>query len=210
VNSADPSVSDIYVADDDAMVRKTIALVLSRDNFRVSGFVDGEALLAAVRAAEPACVILDVSMPGRSGLDILKELQIQRVVCPRLIITGVGDIPMAVEAMRNGAYDFITKPFDPVLLVTLVREAIRGTAERQRKELSDGEGSLNFPGRELLSFRECNVLDLIVKGNSNKEAGRKLRISPRTVEVHRARIIDKLGAKNTVDLVNIVRSKRGR
>jgi two-component system response regulator FixJ len=210
VNSADPSVSDIYVADDDAMVRKTIAVVLSRDNFRVSGFVDGEALLAAVRAAEPACVILDVSMPGRSGLDILKELQIQRVVCPRLIITGVGDIPMAVEAMRNGAYDFITKPFDPVLLVTLVREAIRGTAERLRKELSDGEGSLNFPGRELLSFRECDVLDLIVKGNSNKEAGRKLRISPRTVEVHRARIIDKLGAKNTVDLVNIVRSKRGR
>jgi two-component system, LuxR family, response regulator FixJ len=210
VNSADPSVSDIYVADDDAMVRKTIAVVLSRDNFRVSGFVDGEALLAAVRAAEPACVILDVSMPGRSGLDILKELQIQRVVCPRLIITGVGDIPMAVEAMRNGAYDFITKPFDPVLLVTLVREAIRGTAERQRKELSDGEGSLNFPGRELLSLRERDVLDLIVNGASNKVAGLKLRISPRTVEVHRARIIEKLGAKNTVDLVNIVRSKRGR
>ncbi len=105
--------------------------------------------------------------------------------------------------MRNGAYDFITKPFDPGSLVTSVREAIRATAQKRPEEVSEGESPLTFPGRELLTPRECDVLDLIANGASNKEAGRKLGISPRTVEVHRARIMDKMHARSLSELVRM-------
>ena len=199
---------DIYVVDDDASVRDALSLVLSLEGFHVSGFAEGSSFLAAVRQHEPDCIILDVHMPGRSGLDILKELHNQHCGVPLFIISGQGDIPMAVDAIKNGALDFIEKPFNAETLVTRVREAI--AAARRKGEPPSSSGlAAQFPGRELLTPREYQVLELIANGASNKEAGRSLGISPRTIEVHRARIMEKLGAKNTVDLVHIVLSDRG-
>lgn len=195
--------AEIFVVDDDPAVRDALRLVFELEGFRVSVFPDGGAFLAAVRTRQPGCVVLDVHMPGRSGLDVLNELgpSFPGIV---FMISGQGDIPMAVEAVKLGAHDFIEKPFDADTVVGRVREAIeakRSSGSRQ------GEGALApFAGEEQLTPREREVLERIALGASNKEAGRQLGISPRTIEVHRARIMEKLGARNTADLVRIVYS----
>src|SRR5262249_32522116 len=196
----------IYVVDDDPAVRDALSLVLTLEGFHVSGFAEGNSFLVAVRRQQPQCIILDVHMPGRSGIDILKELRDQHCPVPLFIISGQGDIPMAVDAIKNGAFDFIEKPFNAETLVTRVRDAIAAMA-RVKAPASSGLAA-RFPGRDLLTPREYQVLELIANGASNKEAGRQLGISPRTTEVHRSRIMEKLGAKNTVDLVHIVLSDR--
>ena len=196
----------IYVVDDDPAVRDALSLVLTLEGFHVSGFAEGNSFLVAVRRRQPQCIILDVHMPGRSGIDILKELRDQHCAVPLFIISGQGDIPMAVDAIKNGAFDFIEKPFNAETLVTRVREAMAATS-RVKAPASSGLAA-RFPGRDLLTPREYQVLELIANGASNKEAGRQLGISPRTIEVHRSRIMEKLGAKNTVDLVHIVLSDR--
>lgn len=196
----------IHIVDDDAAVRDALGVVFTLEGYNVSGFADGHSFLAAARNAPPACIILDVHMPGRSGLDILKELNAKNFPAPVFIISGQGDIPMAVEAIKNGAFDFIEKPFNAETVVNRVREAIEAIA---RKQAHPGRGDAlgHFPGNELLTSREREVLNLIASGASNKEAGRNLGISPRTIEVHRARIMEKLGAKNAADLVRIVLSE---
>lgn len=145
-------------------------------------------------------MLLDVHMPGRSGIEILRSLQEKRFSAPVFVISGQGDIPMAVEAIKQGAHDFIEKPFDADTVVGRVREAIRAMRAMTRK----GAPDLDFPGVGQLTPREREVLEQITGGASNKEAGRTLGISPRTVEVHRARIMEKLGARNAADLVRIV------
>jgi two-component system, LuxR family, response regulator FixJ len=208
VTDSDRAPEHVYVVDDDAAVRDALSVMLTLEGFQVFGFADGESFLAAVRRDRPDCIILDVHMPGRSGLDVLKELQQHRTgAVPLFIISGHGDIPMAVDAIKNGALDFIEKPFHAETLVTRIREAIAAT---RRKAVAHA-GSLllpHFPGRDLLTPRECQVLELIANGASSKEAGRHLGISPRTIEVHRARVMEKLGAKNAIDLVHIVLSER--
>jgi len=197
---------EIFIVDDDATVRDALSVVFSLEGYHVSGFADGNSFLAAARARPPACIILDVHMPGRSGLDILKELNAQHYEAPIFIISGKADIPMAVDAIKNGARDFIEKPFDASTVVASVRGAIAAVARRGTAGETNGLPSAEFPGRELLTPREREVLALITSGASNKEAGRELSISPRTIEVHRARIMEKLGAKNAADLVRIVLS----
>src|ERR1700746_4091495 len=115
---------EIFIVDDDATVRDALSVVFSLEGYHVSGFADGNSFLAAARAEAPACIILDVHMPGRSGLDILKALNAEHYPTPIFIISGQGDIPMAVEAIRSGALDFIEKPFNGETVVTRVREAI--------------------------------------------------------------------------------------
>jgi two-component system, LuxR family, response regulator FixJ len=209
VKDSDTAREHVYVVDDDAAVRDALSVMLTLEGFQVFGFADGESFLAAVRCDRPDCIILDVHMPGRSGLDVLKELQQQRTCAvPLFIISGHGDIPMAVDAIKNGALDFIEKPFHAETLVTRIREAI--TAARRKSLTGAGSRPLpDFPGRDQLTPRECQVLELIANGASSKDAGRRLGISPRTIEVHRARVMEKLGAKNTIDLVHIVLSERG-
>ncbi len=143
-------------------------------------------------------------MPGQSGIEILRRLHADRFAAPVFVISGQGDIPMAVEAIKQGAHDFIEKPFDAETVVTRVREAIEAT---ERKQVESATPPVrNFPGSEQLTPREREVLEEITAGASNKEAGRTLGISPRTIEVHRARIMEKLGARNAADLVRIVLS----
>ena len=188
--------SEIFVVDDDEMMRDTLSAVLAPEGCRVTCFAEGHSFLEAARARTPACILLDVNMPDRSGLDVLRELNAPNYPAPILIVSGQRDVPTAVNAIRGGALDFIEKPFEAAAVVERVREAIRAWARRAL--LGDVKGA------EYLTAREREVLLLVTSGSSNKEAGRTLRISPRTVEVHRARIMDKLGAKNAADLVRLV------
>jgi len=197
---------EIFVVDDDPGVRAALSAVFSREGYRVTCFVDGTSFLAAARARTPACIVLDVHIPGRPGLEVLKELNAQNYAAPIFMISGRGDIPMAVDAVKNGAFDFIEKPFRGSDVVARVREAIEALVRRRTNdEVANLE--FNIPAdREPLTPRECEVLAQFVAGASNKEAGRQLGISPRTIEVHRARIMEKLGARNIADVIRIVMS----
>lgn len=195
--------AEIYIADDDPAVRDALRMVLELEGYGVGAYPDGAALLHAVRARMPSCIILDVHMPGRSGIDVLNELGTKCPI-PIFMISGQGDIPMAVEAIKRGAHDFIEKPFDAETVVGRIRDALDSRARNGASHSTMGA----FPGEENLTPREREVLERIALGASNKEAGRQLGISPRTIEVHRARIMEKLGAKNAADLVRIVYAER--
>lgn len=190
----------IYIVDDDVSVRDALQMVFQLDGYETLLYETGSALLEGRRIHGDHPILLDVHMPGRSGIDVLNTLDASKYEAPIFIISGQGDIPMAVNAIKSGAYDFIEKPFDGNQILTRVEDAIKVFQNR------DEDGALDFEGSETLTPREMDVLKLIAGGASNKEAGRDLDISPRTVEVHRARIMEKLGAKNAADLVRIVLS----
>jgi FixJ family two-component response regulator len=194
---------EIFVVDDEPAVRETLTVVLSSGGYDVTVFADGAALLEVARDRIPAAILLDVHIPGKSGLDILKELHGEDYPAPIFMISGQGDIAMAVSAIKNGAIDFVEKPFRGTEIVIRVGDAIEAYARRQKQSTSN-VASLHFPGREPLTRRECEVLQQFTAGASNKEAGRSLGISPRTIEDHRANIMKKLGARNAADLVRIV------
>lgn len=202
MSESSPALGEVFVVDDDPLVLNALTIILSRAGYQVTGFSDGASFLAAANTRTPKSVILDVQMPGQSGLNVLRELNAQNYPAPIFMISGVGDIPMAVEAIKNGAFDFIEKPFDATTVLTRLREAIEAWSNSSQ----NGAELKNFPGSELLTARERDVLSRIASGSSNKQAGRELGISPRTIEVHRARIMEKLGAKNAADLVRIVLS----
>src|SRR5581483_1789741 len=196
---------EIFIVDDDASVRDALSVVFTLEGYRVTSFWDGAFFLGTALATTPSCILLDVHMPGLSGLDILKKLNSHHYAAPILIISGQADVPMAVDAIKHGALDFIEKPFDMNTIVARVRDAI--AAWVRRAEIGYGDSLPHyFSGQDLLTPREREVLGQIAGGASNKETGRKLGISPRTIEVHRARIMEKLGAKNAADLVRIVLS----
>lgn len=197
--SAPTCKGEIFVIDDDPSVRQVLAALFSRADYLVTCFLDGEALIAATRSVTPFCIILDVHIPGRSGLEILKELEVQDYPAPVFVISGQGDIAMAVEAIKHGALDFIEKPFRGGELVQRIEAAIEAWGHRRVCAQI-----VQFPGREPLTRREREVLAELIAGASNKEAARRLQISPRTIEVHRARIMDKVGAKNLADLMRIL------
>jgi FixJ family two-component response regulator len=198
---------EIFIVDDDPAIRQVLSMVFSQAGYSTTCFAEGTSLLASARAAVPACIILDVNIPGRSGLDILKHLNAQDYPAPIFVISGQGDIPMAVDAIRHGAFDFIEKPFRASAVVARVKEAIEAWTHRQPGDSAPATTSIGIPSREPLTRRERDVLTQIVAGASNKEAGRTLGISPRTIEFHRARIIEKFDARNTADLIRIVMSR---
>jgi FixJ family two-component response regulator len=203
----DQSDREVFIVDDDPTVRDLLSEVFARAGYQAVSFVDGASFIEAARDRVPACVILDIYMPGRSGLEILKDLDAPNYPAPIFVASGRGDIPSAVEAIKNGAFDFIEKRLDAATLVARVAEAIAARAE----ENSAGAESLRpaFAGSELLTRREHEVLALIAASATNKEAAQKLGISQRTVEIHRAHIMHKLGAKNSVDLARkVMRQER--
>jgi FixJ family two-component response regulator len=195
---------EIFVVDDDPAVRETLSMVLTAGGYKVICFADGAALLAVARGRTPSCILLDVNIPGKSGLDILRELHGEEYPAPIFMISGQGDIAMAVSAIKNGALDFIEKPFRGSEIVGRLDEAIEAYARRHAETAASNVASLHFPGREPLTRREREVLEQFASGASNKEAGRELGISPRTIEDHRANIMKKLGARNAADLIRIV------
>ena len=196
----------VFVIDDDASVRDVLSMALSAAGYRVTAFADSSSFIAAAGTRSPACVVLDLYMPGKTGLDILREIDAKNYPAPILILSGRGDIPTAVKAMKAGAYDFMEKRRDVKQVISHVHEAIGSWAELQKRDGYDDNRLPWFPGRDKLTPREREVLGHIVGAASNKETAKMLGISPRTVEVHRVHIMYKLRAKNTADLVRIVRT----
>ncbi len=199
--------SEIFIIDNDPLVGTALTRALSGEGFEVVTFVEGKSFLNVARTRTPECIVIDICLSGCSGLEVLRRLDAQRYPAPILVISDRKDISTAVDAIRSGAQDFIEKPFDPAAVAARIRHAIDAWHQDHR------EGSLlarEFPGHERLTAREREVLERIACGSSNKEAGIELGISPRTVEVHRARIMEKLAAKNAADLMRIVlRAGRG-
>jgi two-component system, LuxR family, response regulator FixJ len=164
------SKDEIFIVDDDPAVRDALSIAFSRVGFHVSSFADGNSFLATARAGMPTSIILDVQMPGKSGLDILKELNAQNCGSPLFIISDHGDISIAVDAIKNGALDFIEKPFDAEAVAARVRDGIDAWAWRGVIAQTNGSLSADFSGRERLSPRELEVLALIASGASTKKA----------------------------------------
>ncbi|MEB2336610.1 MAG: response regulator transcription factor [Burkholderiales bacterium] len=191
----------VYVVDDDEAVRDSMRWLLEANGFRVSSFASAEEFLARLPDPEPiACLLLDVRMPGMSGLELHEELVRRGSTLPLIFITGHGDVPMAVSRMKKGAHDFLEKPFSDAQLRQLVNECLARAAAAQRELRDDRDASERI---ERLTGRERQVLDLIVAGRLNKQIADDLGISIKTVEAHRANIMDKLGARTMADLMRI-------
>lgn len=196
----------VAVVDDDSSVRDALSLLLRMEGFTPHNYGDAESFIDAVRRLAPACIVLDLNLPGTSGLEVLRSLGALKVTAPVIMMSGQSDIALAVEAMKCGALDFLEKPFAASAMIERVRDAV---ATHRKVTESAIDGLENFNGRHRLTGRERDVLGLLAYGASNKEAGRRLGISPRTIEVHRARIMEKLGARNSADMMRIVLSEAG-
>ncbi len=201
--------NEIIIVDDDAIVRESLSIEFIRAGYREMTYSEGTSFVAAARERIPACVLMDMCLPGPSGLDILKQLDAANYPAPICIVSGRGDIPVAVEAIKNGAFDFIEKQMDAGSIVARVGKTIDAWARRQQKDETCEIRWQHFPGRDCLTRREIEVLAQITAGATNKAAARTLGISSRTIEIHRWHIMKKLGAKNVVELVRMVLSSNG-
>lgn len=200
------SMRTIYIIDDDATIRESLSYLLESDGFRVQTYESGEALLADSNIDEFGCALIDLRMPGMSGLQLQRALADRGVSLPVIIITGHGDTTSAVRAMKDGAFDFLEKPFSPEQLMSAVRSALkRGETEaRQRQDKKRAKRLL-----DRLTARERDVLTHVVNGNVSRDIADRLGISARTVEAHRNRIMQKLEVRNVAELVRLVVSATG-
>lgn len=189
----------VFVVDDDAAARQSLAMLLGSMGIEVATFDSGEALLAAAPFDETrhSCLLLDVRMPGMSGMAVLEQLHRQGIRIPTVVISGYGDIPMAVRAMKLGAVDFIAKPIDQQAILDLVQGLLR-QPPTPATALPNAETLERW---HLLTPREREVFQAVAAGRSNKTIAKELGLSVRTVEIHRARLMRKLGAHGLADLV---------
>lgn len=191
----------VMVVDDDAGVRNAMRALLKSVGLETQLFASAQEFLAAHQPSQPGCLLLDIRMPGMSGLELQQELNLRGAVVPVIFMTGHGDIPMAVEAMQHGAFDFLQKPFRDQDLIDRIQRAIARDAER-RKSL--GEHDRIRRHLDSLTPREREVLDLMTQGKQNKAIAQDLGVSPRTVEIHRARVLDKMNAHSVAELVRMM------
>ncbi|MGB7542501.1 MAG: response regulator [Burkholderiales bacterium] len=191
----------VHVVDDDPGFRNSLRSLLEADGLTVQTYADAAEFISRYSPEAPGCLLLDVRMPGMSGLQLQEDLQKRRFRVPLVFITAHGDVAMAVTAVRRGALDFIEKPFDDGTLIGLVRNALE-TDAAARQEL---DRHLIFGARlAALSAREREVLDRVIDGKLNKIIAEELGIAVKTIEFHRSRIMDKLQAKTAAELVNLV------
>ena len=191
----------LALVDDDAAVLDSLGLYFARHEVKTTCFAAVEAFLAALKeTARFDCIVSDVRMPGISGLDLVQQLKARGAIAPIILITGRGDIDMAVSAIKLGAFDFIEKPFDEYRLLASIRNAV----EIGRQKTTDSAELEKLQSRfGLLSARQRQVMELAVAGYSNKEIGTMLNISPKTVENHRAWVMERVCAKNLAELVRM-------
>ena len=197
-----PSPLTVFLIDDDPSVRRALARLIKSAGYQVQPFVSAREFLDRMPdAASPACLVLDVRMPGLSGLDLQRELQAANATLPIIFITGHGDIPMSVKAMKDGAVDFLPKPVKDKDLLRAIESALaRSVRERAvRDELEKIQSRV-----ETLTAREREVMNLVVKGRLNKQIAFELGTVEKTVKVHRARVMDKMQVESLAELVSLV------
>jgi two-component system, LuxR family, response regulator FixJ len=190
--------ANVVVIDDDEAVLDSLRVLLEEEGFEVETFDRAGAFLERCEAGSPGCVVTDIRMPDMDGIELLQALSTRGPLPAVIVITGHGEVPLAVQAMKLGAHDFIEKPFDPDVLLKSVRDALTAGA----KPAAATDPAI-LRCLELLTPREREVLEQLVIGRSNKMIARELTISPRTVEIHRARVMEKIGAESLSQLVRI-------
>lgn len=191
----------VYVVDDDEAVRDSIQLLLQSVDYAVETFDSPLTFLKSAPAIQSGCLVLDVRMPAMSGLELQQRLKQNGVPIPVIFITGHGDVPMAVQAMQAGAFDFLQKPFRDQDLLDRIGEALAWDRNRSRGGRRQDSIRANL---KLLSPREREVLDRVVQGQANKVIAADLELSQRTVEIHRARVMEKMQAESLADLVRMM------
>lgn len=196
----------VFIVDDDDAVRSSLRLLLKSAGYAAVAYASAQEFLTEWNPAQPGCLVLDVRMPGMSGLELQTELNQRGAIIPVIFISGHGDIPMAVEAIQHGAFDFLPKPFGDQDLLDRVARALALDAEN-RKVLMQHE--LLRSRYEELTPREREVLALVTQGKANKVMAGDLGVSQRTVEIHRARVMEKMGANSLAQLVRMVLDLQG-
>ena len=195
-----PNDGIVHVIDDDDAMRDSLAFLFKSAKVDVATYESADAFLAGLQDVKGGCIVTDVRMPGMSGLDLLKRLRELKSPLPVIVITGHGDVPLAVEAMKFGALDFIEKPFDDDVLLSAVRMAMSdGAASRE----DQAQRAAVLQRLESLSARERQVLEGLVAGNPNKTIAYDLGISPRTIEIYRANVMTKMEASSLSELVRM-------
>jgi two-component system response regulator FixJ len=195
----------VHVVDDDESARESLAFLLESADFEVVAYASAPDFLEALPGIKPGVVVTDVRMPEMSGQELVARLGALKVRMPIIMITGHGDIPMAVEAMRSGVVDFIEKPFSEARMLDALGRALKAT---EAAPVTDDQAAI-LHRLETLSERERQVLDGVVAGHANKVIARELGISPRTVEIYRAKLMTKMQADNLAALVRMTLSVRG-
>jgi FixJ family two-component response regulator len=189
----------VFVVDDDPSIRKSLSLLLSSAGYGVKTFASAKEFLESERSSPgPACLVLDVKMPGLGGLDLQKELTSRNYAIPIIFITGHGDIPMSVQAMKKGAVDFLSKPFDDGQLLDAVKVALLKDSQA-RADLNEQKHIMQR--LDSLTTRENEILTYLITGMLNKHIAYELKISERTVKAHRKQVFDKMGVNSMAELV---------
>ena len=194
------SVGTVFIVDDDADLRDTLVDLVVADGLAAEGFASAAEFLRAGKRSGDGCLVVDIHMPGMDGLELQQKLKDERVGIPVVVVTGRGDVPKAVQALKAGAVDFIEKPFSGELVLASILQALElGRRIHEQEEFVAGA----MRGLARLTAREREVLDRLVVGDSNKMIAAQLDISPRTVEVHRARVMEKMQARSLSHLVRM-------
>lgn len=191
----------IYLIDDDPAVRDSLSVLLEQHDYAVRTFSAADEFLAAARPDWQGCAVVDLRMPAKDGLALQEEMVSRGLLIPVVFLTGHGDIPATVRAMKSGAVDFLTKPVRGETLLSSLRSAFEVAFQLDDKQQKNREAQAAVDG---LTEREREVMKLVAKGMSNKEVARELGISHRTVEIHRARVMRKTGAASEMDLFQIL------
>jgi FixJ family two-component response regulator len=195
----------VFVVDDDISVRESLELLIRCEGWQPETFASAQEFLTRPRALVPSCLVLDFSLPGLTGLELQKRIAVERTDMPIIFITGHGDVPMTVQAMKAGAVEFLTKPFGEDALSSAIRAAL----ERSRTALSrETEMRVLRDRYASLSVRERQVMALVVSGRLNKQVGGELGISEITVKAHRGKVMQKMQADSLADLVRMVAKLR--
>jgi len=190
----------VYVVDDDPAMRSSLRWLIESVGLIVRTCASAQEFLRTYQPTDPGCLVLDVRMPGMSGLDLQNELAARKIHIPILIITGYAEVPLAVRAMKAGAFDFIEKPFSDQTLLDRIRAAVAQDEVSRRRRAVRAEVLARL---RLLTARERDVLNRVVTGKSNKVIAAELDLSTKTVEVHRAHVMDKLKAASLADLIRL-------
>jgi len=190
----------VHVIDDDEAVRQSLAFLLTTAGFDVQTYESAPRFLEEAAKIKEGCVITDVRMPGMTGIELLRRIRELKLPLPVIVITGHGDVPLAVEAMKMGAIDFLEKPFEEELLLTSVRSALNALEKDHKRELERAEIERRLAA---LSHRERDVLEGLVAGQANKQIAFQLGISPRTIEIYRANLMTKMQAASLSELVRM-------